>query len=326
MSKQRKKQRPMPAQRESPPPIVVTGESNRIIGRGGGLDATVVTGSIKAEELPAGRTISSREIAELGKIETAVLRTNAGAIRAGTLADFLGDEQRKSLEESLAKASQTVSSRFAGFELPPEFKERLLALGQNAIRQQEIPDEVVILPPTPQPPYSEKKSKRKARRAPAREQIAKRVFRRQRQAVVAFLKRADLRDELEELGKVEAGVAKGSKRSCMHAAYSARVLLEGLADHLFPPISEKRKSRDGQVRALGAKDPKNRLIAYVEQQLEGQLEGADFRAFVGTLDAVMNWTGGGPHGSHEPRDAEHLYTRMFDALSVIARAHAAGSN
>ena len=314
----------MPAQRESPPPIVVTNNGNRVIGWRDGLDSTVVAGSIKAEELPAGKTVSSVKSAELGEIKTAFWRSDAGAIRAGTLADFLEEEQRKSLEESLAKASQAVSSRFAGFELAPELKERLLALGQNAFRQQRTTDEVVILPPTPQPPFSENKSKRKARRAPAREQIAKRVFKRQRQAVVAFLKEADLKEELDELGKVEAEVAKGSKRSCMHAAYSARVLLEGLAGHLFPPTSEKRKSRDGEVRALGARDFKNRLIAYVEQQLEGQLECADFRAFVGTLDAVMNWTGGGPHGSHEPRDAEHLYMRMFDALSVIARAHAAG--
>lgn len=309
----------MPAQRESQLPIVVTNKGDRIIGGGGDLDA----GSIKAEILPAGEIISSAEFPELETVKTAVMRFDTGTIRAGTLADFLSEEERKAVEKQLAKMSETITSRVGSTEVSPELKERVLTIGENLMRQQRKTDEAMILPPSPQPPYGKKKAKRKARRAPAREQIAKRVFRRQRQTVVAFLKEADLKDELAELSKVETEVAKGSKRSCMHAAYSARVLLEGLADHLFPPTSEKRKGRDGQVRSLGAKDFKNRLIAYVEQRLRGQLEGADFRAFVGTLDAVMNWTGGGPHGSHEPCDAEHLYTRMFDALSVIACAHAA---
>jgi hypothetical protein len=340
VSKKRKKQRSMPAQRESPLPTVVTSKGNRIIGRGGSLDSTVVTSkgsrivgrggsldstiaaeSIKAEVLPAGEIVSSAKIPKLDHIKPAVVRFDTGTIRAGNLADLLGDKSAKELEERLAKMPETVASRVGSIEVPPELKERVLTIGENLMRQRAR--EAVTLPPSPQPPYREEKSKRKSRRVSAREQIAKRVFKRQRQAVVAFLKRAHLKDELDELGRVEAEVAKGSKRSCMHAAYSARVLLEGLADHLFPPISGKRKSRDGQVRALGAKDFKNRLIAYVEERLKGQLDAADFRAFVGTLDAVMNWTGGGPHGSHKPQDAEHLYTRMLDALSVIARAHAA---
>ncbi len=289
------------------------------------------------ERISDAGTIRSRALATLtedaGASRSSALAALGGKkllppIRAGII-DYLSEEDQKTLEEKMAKVSQTISGHFESIDFPPpELRERMMELGQRAFRQQRLAGETVVLPPSPQPPYGqeqqEKKQKGKARRRPpAREQIAKRVFKRHRQAVVSFLKEAGLKTELDELGKVETEVAKGSKRSCMHAAYSARVLLEGLANHLFPPTSEKWRGRDTQERSLGAKDFKNRLIAYVERELEGQLEGEEFRAFVGTLDVVMRWTGGGPHGSHEPDDAEHLYTRMIDALSVIARAYAA---
>jgi len=248
---------------------------------------------------------------------------DAGAIKFGTLSDLLSEEDREALKAGNAKVSEAILSRLGGIEVfNREQKEHLLSLGRSLFEETQRWDGETAPSAAVERDPEERPAPKRRRRAPAQEQIARRVFKRQRQAAVSFLRAAGLKTELDELGKVEAEVAKGSKRSCMHAAYSARVLLEGLADYLFPPVSEKRKSRDGQMRALGASHFKNRLIAYVEDQLDGHLEGADFRAFVGTLDAVMNWTGGGPHGSHGPQDAEHLYTRMLDALSVIARAHA----
>jgi hypothetical protein len=327
----RKKQRRVASQR---PPAYPGGASiGDLPGAGMPSNFDVIEGRIS----DAG-TIRSRALATLtedaGASRSSALAALAGKkllppIRAG-IVDYLSEEDQKTLEEKMAKASQTISGHFESIDFPPpELRERMMELGQRAFRQQRLAGETVVLPPSPQPPYGqeqqEKPRNKARRRPPAREQIAKRVFKRHRQEVVSFLKEAALKIELDELGKVEAEVTKGSKRSCMHAAYSARVLLEGLANHLFPPTSKKWRGRDKQERSLGARDFKNRLIAYVERELEGQMEGEEFRAFVGTLDVVMRWTGGGPHGSHEPQDAEHLYTRMIDALSVIARAHAVGS-
>jgi len=93
--------------------------------------------------------------------------------------------------------------------------------------------------------------------------------------------------------------------------------MEGLADNLFP--HNGNESNDGQ-HSLGPKDHKNRLIAYVFARLKGELEGHEKRAFTGMMDVIMRWTGSGPHGAYRHEDTEHMYTRMLDALTVVARA------
>ncbi|HEX5375919.1 MAG TPA: hypothetical protein VFW48_07150 [Solirubrobacterales bacterium] len=245
-------------------------------------------------------------------------------IQAGIVSRMSAEDQ-KALEAAMAKASKTISGHFAGMEVSSELSERILSAGSTVIGSR-LPG-VVTVPSTRRTPSvaKEEQPRRKDRQLPAQEQIARRVFKRQRQAVISMLRATGMKTEIEELRSVESKLAKGSKRSCMHAAYSARVLLEGVANHLFPPTTEKWVGRDKREHALGPNDFKNRLIAFVERNLGSQFEGEEFRAFVGTLDLVMRWTGGGPHGSHEPHDAEHLYTRLLDALSVIARAHAAQS-
>lgn len=140
---------------------------------------------------------------------------------------------------------------------------------------------------------------------------------------MTFLEGTKLTDELGHLVEVENRLRKGTAPDCKYAAFAARNLMEGIANHLLSPTSETHLDRSGCERSLGHKDHKNRLIAYVEQRLKGQLEGHDFRAFVGTMDVVMRWTGSGPHGAYKLEDAEYCYTRMLDALMVIARAHGA---
>jgi hypothetical protein len=241
------------------------------------------------------------------------------SIQAGIIS-HMSEEDQRVLVERLAKTSQTISAHIPDIEVSSELKERILTLGQSVAQGPWTAREAVVLPPAPRPPDGKK---RKARRqVPTQEQVARRVFKRQRKAAISFLKEAGLKAELDELRAVEAGVAKGSKRSCMHAAYSARVLMEGLADHLFPPTTKARKGRDGRKHSLDSKDFKNRLIAYAEKQLEGQWEGHEFRAFVAILDVVMRWTGSGPHGGYDQHEAEHMYPRLLDALAVLARAHA----
>jgi hypothetical protein len=138
-----------------------------------------------------------------------------------------------------------------------------------------------------------------------------------------FLKAAGLPGELKELVEVEKRIGEGTHQAGKHAAFSARNLMQGVADQLFPPASETWHDRDGREHSLGAKDHKNRLIAYVSKQLEGRWEAHEFRAFIGTMDVVMRWTGSGPHGAYKLQEGEYMYMRMLDALAVLARAHAA---
>jgi hypothetical protein len=325
MSQKRKKQRCVASQRTSPLPAGVS--LGDIPGAGKPSNFDVIE-----REPPGAGTIRSSALAAAtegaGMSNSQALAALAGkkplpTIQAG-IVSRMSPEDQKALEAAMAKASKTISGHFAGMEVPSELKERILSAGSTVIGSR-LPG-VVTVPSTRQTPAPEEEPRRKDRRQlPAQEQIARRVFKRQRQAVILMLRETGMKTEIEELRSVESKLAKGSKRSCMHAAYSARVLLEGVANHLFPPTTEKWVGRDKREHALGPNDFKNRLIAFVERNLGSQFQGENFRAFVGTLDVVMRWTGGGPHGSCEPHDAEHLYTRLLDALSVIARAHAAQS-
>jgi hypothetical protein len=166
----------------------------------------------------------------------------------------------------------------------------------------------------PDPP----KSKRRVRRV-LEERIPQHVLDR-RHEVVLFLRRARLGDELKELVDVEAHLAEGDKRSCKHAAYSARNLIEGVANRLSPPTSQVWRGQDGVDRLLGARYSKNRIIAYAEKALTGVWDGPEFQVFVKTMDSICRWTGSGPHGAYAREEAEHVYIQMLGALSVLGWA------
>ena len=99
----------MPAQRESPLPIIA-------------LDSGIAARTIEAEALPPAGIVFSGKIPEIREIKTAVLKSDAGVIQGGTLTDVVGDKERKSLEERFVKASQTVSNHLTEIELPSELK------------------------------------------------------------------------------------------------------------------------------------------------------------------------------------------------------------
>lgn len=142
------------------------------------------------------------------------------------------------------------------------------------------------------------------------------MVRRHRSSVLRFLKETGLSIGLRELIEVEMRLGKKTESDRKHAAYSARNLMEEVADHLFPSTSKTHMDRSSGEHSLGAKDHKNRLIAFVEKRLEGQLDGHDFRAFVATMDAVMRWTG--------KRTSRRLHTRACRAF-VHADARGLGN-
>jgi hypothetical protein len=222
----------------------------------------------------------------------------------------------EALREGAAEAVKHANS------MPPVFDSAQLRRITSEARDLAISLEPVEKQTSPAPA---KPARRRIKRIPPDEHLARRVVKRHRTNAIAFLKRAELTDELRELIEVETRLGKGTRPDCKHAAYSARNLMEGVANHLFPATSKPHLDRDDRKHSLGATDHKNRLIAYVDQHLRGHWEGHDFRAFIGTMDALMRWTGSGPHGGYKLEDAEHSYIRMLDALAVVARAHTAAS-
>ena len=153
------------------------------------------------------------------------------------------------------------------------------------------------------------------------EEIAARVMREQKEEAVAFLENCGLDHEVAELAAVEGRLHSGSDRDLRHAAFSARNLLEAIADRLFPASGEPWVDRGGVAREVGPENVANRLSAYVDQRLTDRIEAAERRAFQGLLDATARWVGSGPHGIHTAAGAEVAYTRLMGILSFLARAH-----
>jgi hypothetical protein len=249
------------------------------------------------------------------EIRPAQQLARAVATRQAVL-DKIDPHTIEALSKGAAEAVKHANS------MPPAFDSAQLRRITSEVRDMASSLEPVEKQISPAPA---KPAGRRFKRIPPDEQIARRVVKRHRTNAIAFLKKVELTDELRELIEVETRLDKGTRPDCKHAAYSARNLMEGVANHLFPATSKPHLDRNGRKHSLGVKDHKNRLIAYVDQHLRGNWEGHDFRAFIGTMDALMRWTGSGPHGGYKLEDAEHSYIRMLDALAVVARAYSAAT-
>jgi hypothetical protein len=215
----------------------------------------------------------------------------------GTL---ISDEANRYLNDALGQAHKFSPG------LPGRGGMVVLATAKSIDRAAGVPD----------PP----RAKRRVRRVSPEEQIAQRVFNRQRDSVILFLRQARLGNEMKELVAVEKELANGDERARKHAAFSARNLMQGVADRLFPPTAAAREGHDGRGHSLGAKNYKNRLIAYAEDGLQGSWERHELMTFVSVMDSVCRWTGSGPHGTYGREAAEYAYTQMLDVLAVLALA------
>lgn len=266
---------------------------------------SAMAGSLLAEQPAEGYHRLAR-VAKLAK---------AAALKAAAPSGACGFESRPGhlFEPVISEqAKQFLSERSGRSSLGPAFPK----IGTGGISTWAVAKNIDRAAGVPDPP----RAKRQVRRVTAEEQIAQRVLNRQRDAVILFLREARLRHEMRELADIEARLAEANDHACKHAAYSARNLMEGVANRLFPPRPEKWRDRDGRTHSLRAKDFKNRLIAYAEWTLEGSWEPHELRAFVATMDTVCRWTGSGPHGAYRWAQAERAYLRMLDALAILAHA------
>lgn len=308
------------------------------LGRSVTLTEQMVSGG--TPKLPPGAFSSLMPEETRKTILEEIVSGNKPEFFAGTLASAMPEETRQALLEQMVAAGKTIArdlpkftskdmsgliaaEHLKGNSLGEAFAEQrrsLLESLDQAIRSARRPPAEMELP-AEQP----KKAKRRVKRVSAEVQIAQRVLKRHRKEVVKFFKRADLKGELKELADIEARLTRGDKRSCKHAAFGARSMLEEVADRLFPPTSKKRKGRDRKVHSLGAKAFKNRLIAYAETSLRGKWERHEFQSFVSNMDSIFRWAGSGPHGIYTREEAERMYTLMLDALTVLARAFSAAS-
>lgn len=146
---------------------------------------------------------------------------------------------------------------------------------------------------------------------------------RDRQLVVSLLDTAQLEEERQHLEALEERLRAGHLPARNHAAVSARQLLLGVANYCLPPQPDPRPCRfDCQYcpHELGAADVKNRIIAFVDERLRGQLDVHEFKIFVAHADYVFRWGSQGTHQKCGAPEAVKALVRLLEVLAVVARA------
>jgi hypothetical protein len=144
-------------------------------------------------------------------------------------------------------------------------------------------------------------------------------------AVETMLRENNLDYELEHLELVAVRLVSGSKGERVHAAVSASLLFEGVANFVFPGQKEKFVDRNGAERSVEKKDVRNRISAFIDLHLRDEISTHDASRLQGKIDSSHRWSAEGHHVPYSPRLANRAYRDLLEVLAYVARAHDAAS-
>jgi hypothetical protein len=151
------------------------------------------------------------------------------------------------------------------------------------------------------------------------------LARRRRETVIAFFEAAELTSELEQLEAIEERLRTGSKPALVHAAVSARRVLQGVADRFFPARSGMYVCRFECPHNVGSGEVANRISAFVDERLRYELDTHTHKQFQGTLEWVFRWGGRGTHEECSATEALQGFLWLLEVMTMVARAHEAQS-
>jgi hypothetical protein len=150
--------------------------------------------------------------------------------------------------------------------------------------------------------------------------LAQAMTRRHRHEAKGLLVALSLNLELEHLEAIERRLLAGGRPDHLHAALSASLLLEGVANRLFPPRDEPWTSRFGKGHEVGAEHVRNRLSAFTEPILS-ELDKVEHKLFIAEFDLVGRWTGEGHHVVLSAEENADAFRALLKILATVARAH-----
>lgn len=127
-----------------------------------------------------------------------------------------------------------------------------------------------------------------------------------------------LPDAEKELAEIEAHLLSSDRRTRKHAAFSARQLLEEVADRLFPAQSADYTDRFGEERLVGQSRVGNRLLAFVDRQRT--LSAREQRAVGAAAGVIADWTGSGAHTAWTAERSNRAYAKLLEVLAAVAEA------
>lgn len=149
------------------------------------------------------------------------------------------------------------------------------------------------------------------------------LVRRRRETVVAFFEAAELTPELEQLEAIEERLRTGSKPALVHAAVSARRMLQGVADRFYPARSGMYVCRFECPHKVGSEEVANRISAFVDERLRFELDTHTHKQFQGTLEWVYRWGGRGTHEECNASEALQGFLWLLEVMTMVARAYEA---
>jgi hypothetical protein len=152
------------------------------------------------------------------------------------------------------------------------------------------------------------------------EAVAHSLFRTHHQEAEQLLLEGGFDLELEHLRAVEQRLATGTRPDRLHAALSTNLLLQGLADRLFPARDGHWVCRFNKKHELGARNVSNRLSAFVDPMLRRRLSTKGHALFQAAIDYVFRWSAEGHHVVSTPREAAEAYCHLLRVLAAIAQA------
>lgn len=149
------------------------------------------------------------------------------------------------------------------------------------------------------------------------------LARRRRETVVAFFEATELISELEQLEAIEERLRTGSKPALVHAAVSARRVLQGVADRFFPARREMYVCRFECAHKVGSGEVANRISAFVDERLRYELDTHTHKQFQGILEWVFRWGGRGTHEECNTTEALQGFLWLLEVMTMVARAYEA---
>ena len=146
-----------------------------------------------------------------------------------------------------------------------------------------------------------------------------------RMAVEAFLRDNGLTYELEHLEIIAVRLTSGTKPDRIHAAMSASLLFEGVADFVLPGQEKKFEDRYGKQRSVEKKDVRNRISAFIDSHLRGEISPHEARRLQGMIDFAHTWSAEGHHIPYPADQANRAYRDVLVVLAYVDRAYRAAS-
>jgi hypothetical protein len=127
----------------------------------------------------------------------------------------------------------------------------------------------------------------------------------------------------EQLLAAYERIQSGGGEECAQALVSCRRILLTVADAVFPPRAEAYRDRRGNERKVGPDEYKNRLLAYLDSQIQNGLATktaiSDLEHVASRLDSVYESSCKGVHADVSQQDARLTLISTYLILAEVAR-------